>query len=63
MSDETKRKLITEYGELLAQKFLRFERAAFYGDVKPIDKMKNMRRELDLQYKKIEVALEEVDEA
>ena len=58
MSEETREQIIEKYGEVLAKKLLRYERSAFYGDLKPIDKMKNMRKEVDLQYKNVEIALE-----
>ena len=45
---------INEIAERLAIDFVRIERKAIYGDMKPAEKTKRLRQELNLAYKAIE---------
>lgn len=49
---------INEIAERLAIDFVRIERRAIYGDMKPIEKTKRLRKELNLAYKVLESRLE-----
>ena len=49
---------INEVAERLAIDFVRIERKAIYGDMKPTEKTKQLRAELNSAYKAIESELE-----
>ncbi len=44
---------IEQQANWLAMEYVRVERQAFYGDLKSIDKLKRMRKDLDSAYQKL----------
>jgi len=55
------KKEINKIAERLAIDFVRIERKAIYGDMKPVDKTKRLRQELNLAYKAIEAKQESAE--